>query len=298
MSNGAVEYEIVCADTSKISRPEWLDLRRPGLGASDVAPAMGMSPWQSQYSLWAEKSGLLPGMEQTERFEWALKQEPLIIQWAEDHGWVHGPVRRFEMARSVSYPWLLANPDGVTKREVVEVKHLHSGDETRWDYGVPDHYVIQTHAQMIVYGVRTAVMPVTFGCDPPRHFIIDFDPVLAAQIIETTHAFWKRVESGDAPDPDGSEASMNALREVYMNPEQGKKIELPPEAEAWLDKRDIAVIAEKAFTKQVNEVKAQIMFEMGDAEIATIFDEPVATWKTNKAGNRVFLFKNRQGSAE
>ncbi len=40
--------------------PEWLELRRQGLGASDMAAVMGVSPYKTPYQLWAEKTGATP----------------------------------------------------------------------------------------------------------------------------------------------------------------------------------------------------------------------------------------------
>ena len=41
-------------------RAEWLAWRRSGIGASDVAGILGISPWASPFTVWADKLGLLP----------------------------------------------------------------------------------------------------------------------------------------------------------------------------------------------------------------------------------------------
>ena len=40
-------------------RAEWLDWRRGGIGSSDIAAIIGLSPWATPYSVWAEKTGRL-----------------------------------------------------------------------------------------------------------------------------------------------------------------------------------------------------------------------------------------------
>lgn len=36
-------------------RAEWLEWRRNGIGATDVAGILGVSPWASPWSVWADK---------------------------------------------------------------------------------------------------------------------------------------------------------------------------------------------------------------------------------------------------
>jgi len=38
-----------------MERADWLARRRLGIGGSDVAALLGISPWHSQMSLWMEK---------------------------------------------------------------------------------------------------------------------------------------------------------------------------------------------------------------------------------------------------
>ena len=45
---------IICKD-----RVEWLEARKDGLGASDAAALLGLSPWKTNVQLWEEKCGLV-----------------------------------------------------------------------------------------------------------------------------------------------------------------------------------------------------------------------------------------------
>ena len=44
------------ASTVGLSREEWLDIRQQGIGSSDAAVAVGLSPYKSALSLWLEKT--------------------------------------------------------------------------------------------------------------------------------------------------------------------------------------------------------------------------------------------------
>jgi hypothetical protein len=49
--------------TKRMSREDWLKIRKQGIGASDAAAAVGISPYQSPLELWMIKTGrdaLLP----------------------------------------------------------------------------------------------------------------------------------------------------------------------------------------------------------------------------------------------
>jgi len=39
---------------SELPREQWLALRKKGIGGSDAAGVMGMSPWSSPLSVWAD----------------------------------------------------------------------------------------------------------------------------------------------------------------------------------------------------------------------------------------------------
>ena len=44
--------------SKSISQIDWLKERQKGIGGSDVAAILGMSPWRTPYQVWEEKSEL------------------------------------------------------------------------------------------------------------------------------------------------------------------------------------------------------------------------------------------------
>ena len=44
-------------------KDEWLSLRKGYIGGSDAGAVLGMNPYKSAYSLWAEKTGKIPEFE-------------------------------------------------------------------------------------------------------------------------------------------------------------------------------------------------------------------------------------------
>jgi putative phage-type endonuclease len=290
-------FTVLCEDTTKLTRDDWLALRQPYIGSSEAAPTLNLSPWQSGYSLYCIKKGLIPDQPMSGRFEWALAQEPVILDWWRAHeawGLVSpGEVgRRHLMVVSNEHPWLACNPDDLFPRVTVECKIADGFDKKRWfdpateEPAVPDHYAIQVTTQMIVTGRRQGVIVVSFGGNEPVEFIIDYDEALAAAIIEGTRKFMDLVEAGTPPDVDGSEATMNALRAQYLEVSEGEMVELSPPVAALLPERASYARVAKEAKAIIDNAKAAVMAELGEAEVAAVDGMKVATWSNTKKGRR------------
>jgi putative phage-type endonuclease len=78
---------LVLTSTDGMSEQEWLELRRKGLGGSDVATAMGLSPWKSPMQLYLEKTGEIdPEPLTSEVVYWGTVLESVIAnRFAELH---------------------------------------------------------------------------------------------------------------------------------------------------------------------------------------------------------------------
>lgn len=284
-------FDVVCEDTSAITRAEWLKLRKTGLGSSDVAAALSMTPWSSPYALYCDKRDLVPDQDDSEFFAWKRHLETPILNWAAEHGWVSRPGRRHVMLRSQDHPFLIADPDELTPDEVVEAKTASGFDERRWNEGAPDQYAIQAHVLMIVTGRRRCCMPVAFDTKPPVEYWIDWDAALAGTIIEKAGAFWQQIQDGVEPDPDASQATMHALRDRWYQPPEAKSVELEPaQVTEWLQVRKVAIKIGEVQAEVSDGVKTRLMALMGDAEEALVFGDVVATWKWRRDGVRVFRF--------
>ncbi|WP_279000071.1 YqaJ viral recombinase family protein, partial [[Clostridium] scindens] len=67
------EPEIV-VDISGLTREEWLDYRKKGIGGSDVAAIMGISPFATIRDLYNNKVGILPAILEEEESNWVAKE--------------------------------------------------------------------------------------------------------------------------------------------------------------------------------------------------------------------------------
>ena len=61
------------------SDSEWLELRSHGIGGSDVAAIMGLSPWRTPYQVWADKVlGIREDISGKPAVEWGTILEPVV----------------------------------------------------------------------------------------------------------------------------------------------------------------------------------------------------------------------------
>ena len=65
--------------TENLSYEEWLQLRKTGIGGSDAAVILGISPFKSTWELWNEKVKELQTLpEETEAAYWGKLLEPVV----------------------------------------------------------------------------------------------------------------------------------------------------------------------------------------------------------------------------
>ena len=75
------EPEILVPDITVLTEEEWLNWRKKGIGGSDVAAVLGISPWKTRRDLFYEKTGAEP-MEEDEG-NWVAKRSDTVwrILW-------------------------------------------------------------------------------------------------------------------------------------------------------------------------------------------------------------------------
>ena len=62
------------------NREEWLVRRRQGVGGSDVVGILGLSKYSTPYTVWADKMGQLPEIEDTSNMRLGRDLEPYVAQ--------------------------------------------------------------------------------------------------------------------------------------------------------------------------------------------------------------------------
>jgi putative phage-type endonuclease len=198
--------------------------------ASKVAAVLGLSPWESRFSLWHRMSGLIDPQEATDATRRGHYLEDAVAQWwadqhpdllAGDGGtWEH-PDR----------PWQAASPDrlcyaGPIRDDdagpvaVLEVKTTADSDE--WGAAgtdeIPPYYRAQVVWQMDTLGLPTAYVAVLLPRLEFREYRIDYNPDEAAYIRGEARAFLDSLPGGPAeqrPDLDAHGATYQAVQQLH-----------------------------------------------------------------------------------
>src|SRR5580692_9035999 len=123
----------ILADLDEIapSSPEWLKLRKLGIGGSDAGAICGLNPRRTPYQVWADKvNPSEPEDFETEPQRWGkLLEAPVRDEFATRTGI---EVHRFpRMVRNTERPFMLANVDGLTGPST-KLTGIYEGKTTRF----------------------------------------------------------------------------------------------------------------------------------------------------------------------
>lgn len=154
--------ELLPPDRANPDTARWYELRRQGVTASEIPVILGLSTWDSPWSLWHRKRGLIPDEPAGESADWGRRLEPAI---ADAFAQQHPELMLYPagLYASRERPWQMATPDrlatdgpgddiGSRLLGLVELKHPYSwhgwGDEGTDD--VPPAYMAQCLWQLDV----------------------------------------------------------------------------------------------------------------------------------------------------
>ena len=215
-------------DSKNATREEWLKVRKLGLGGSDMAAVLGLSPWRSPIDVWLDKTSDTVEEKESEPMYWGNVLEEVVAQeFAKRTGW---KVRNNNFTlQSDEYPYLLANID----REIVgldaglECKTANAFKANEWDGdNVPDAYYIQCQHYMAVTGKSSWWIACLVGGNTFYYKEIKRNEEVIAAIIDTGAAFWELVKNKTMPAPDDTKQCENALKKLYQK-SNGQSVELP-----------------------------------------------------------------------
>jgi putative phage-type endonuclease len=281
---GNVMQAKVLVNTLDMSREEWLEARKKGIGGSDVAAIAGLIPkYKTAMHVYLEKTGQVEKADlQSEAAYWGSKQEPLV---AEEFSLRTGlkVKRRNAILQHPEYPWMLANVDRIIvgKREGLECKTTNEFLKDEWsDEQIPAPYILQCQHYMAVTGYEKWWIAVLIGGNKFKYKPIERDEEIIRYLIDMEKDFWlNHVEKNIPPAFDGSEASSNLLSKLYPVGNENETVELPEDAKSLIEIYEEAKAAEKEILERKKEAENKLKALLGEAEIGIALDRTVS-WKT------------------
>lgn len=235
------------------SREEWLKIRSetPALGGSEIGAVLGLNKYESKYTVWARRKGLLPPKPDTEAMRQGRDLEEYCASRFEDAS--GKTVQKVNaIITNDMIPHLMASIDRriVGEEAGLECKTASALNAGAFDGDVfPESYYAQCLCYMAVTGYTTWYLAVLVLGRAFKIYAITRDEnfrqpdwcesvttVPDEEVVSLCSAadeFWKAHMDADVPpEVDGSKSTAAALAEMYEDPEYGTKVDLAPVADA------------------------------------------------------------------
>jgi putative phage-type endonuclease len=250
------------------TRKKWLADRRQGVGASETAGVLGVSPWASPLSVYADKIGAPrddPDDETKERMRWGHLLEGVVLdELSVRTGLKIRRAPQHRVTKHSDYPSvpMLCTPDAYVIEEsssrLCQVKTTSARNHNEWADGVPLHVEVQAQSEMAVCDREKNIVVALIGgqklvwYEIERHqkFIENLEP-------EITKFWYDYVIPRILPPSDGSPATVRALERIHPD-DSGAEVVLPEKAIA-IDE-ELADI--KSDLKKINERKKELESEI------------------------------------
>lgn len=276
-------YEVF-ADVRRITHDEWLAQRRTGIGGSDAGAIMGVSPYKGAFSVWADKMGKLPPLEDNEAMRQGRDLEDYVARrFAEASGL---RVRHeYSMLRSVEHPCMLADIDRriLGERAGLECKTSRDITMARYRNGeYPMEYYCQCLHYLAVTGWDCWYLAVlVYGTDLLIYKICR-DEVMddIEALIKAEEAFWGNLQEGRSPVPDGLESTAEALGHVYPR-DDGSTVCADDESDNALCELAALKARKRKIDAEIAALENRIKHAMGEAEVMA-GSSVSASWRTSE----------------
>lgn len=285
--------------------------RLSGLGGSDMASVLNVSPFKSAYRLYLEKTGQLPGRwDDSDEPEWiqlGRLLEPVIAQFYSSktkRTIVAGSVtdRRGDLQiprRRVDLPaWATGNIDFFQHDHdrgwgILEIKNVGSFQAEHWaDGATPLWYRIQGNHYCWLYDASWYTLCALVGGNRLIWRDIDRNEGVIKGIDLHGTLFWNRVLDRIPPEP--TEQDVETMRDLYERA-QGERVKvLGPEAIRIDEEYTDALDAIRTQERKRDRAQAAMMSLIADAAVALLPGGQVSyEWKNRADGARVFKRRTR-----
>lgn len=274
--------ELLAPGDAGPNNPVWHELRRTAVSASEIAAVLGISPWESPFSLyWRKVNGWQ--VEATEGMSTGTRLEPAIADWwADTHR--EYVVRPAGLYAHSDRPWQLATPDRLVRAFMRPgVAQLVSLLECKWtgswdgwgDPGtddIPVYYRAQGLQQADVLGVDEVHFAV-LGPGGFRAYLVRRDERDLRVMRTAGAAFAARLIEENPPDVDEHTATLAALKRLHPDLIDAEAEVSPTTAAGYRRARALKAAAERL----CGRFEARLRAEMGANRIAVHDGAKVAT---------------------
>lgn|SRR6267154_957382 len=268
--------------------------RRAGIGGSDVAAILGLSPWKKPIDVWLEKKGLLDDLTTPNR--------EFMLQLGQDLEPVIARLYERQMGKKLTLPFpvrwahkklplLLASPDRFVEGENLGVE-LKSESQFSHKFGdpgtdeVPAHYLLQVAHYMSVMDYESWDVALLHAGFTFAVYTVKRDKELEDSVQEQILAWWEKHIVGDIPpEVDGTEGWSRYLKKKFpVN--TGEMILADEPTTNLVNRLKVARLGLDFYQTANDELENQIKMFIGEHEGIT-GDFGKITWKKTKDTEKV-----------
>lgn len=288
------------------------DEARAGLciTATEIAAVMGLSPWQSPFSLWHKKSGLPTApFEMSPAIEWGTRLEDAVAEkWEDEHpDFMAAPAGTW---RNRDRAWQRATPDRLVYRKpanvfevpdtavaLLELKTSPFGD----DWGpsgsdeIPVYYRCQIQWQLDTLGLDVCHVALLVSGHDYREYTVERDADDARLLRKTATEFLRTVETGERPPIDGADATYQTIR-VQPDGREDRDVEISTDLVQRYDATGKQVEQAKAARRQA---AGEVLDLIGDGYRAVCDGRRIAyrTVKPDGTTRALMPYQNKENAA-
>jgi putative phage-type endonuclease len=267
--------------------------------ATEIAAVMGLSPWQSPFSLWHKKAGLpTPPFEMTPAIEWGTRlEDPVALKWEDEHtDFMTAPAGTW---RNRERNWQRATPDRIVYRKpdnvfevpdqavaLLEVKTSPFGD----DWGptgsdeIPVYYRCQIQWQLDTLGLKVCHVALLVSGHDYREYVVEYDEADARLLRTSAAEFLRTVRDNERPPIDGADATYQTIR-VQPDGLEDRDVEIPF---GTVIRWDDAYEAYREASDRLTQVRGEILDLIGNAKRAVCEGRRIA-YRTVRDGKTYSL---------
>jgi len=247
------------------NRETFLLDRKLGIGGSEIAPIMNLSPWSTPLDVYRDKMN--PEViyeEESEDLKRGARVEKYILQ---EYCEVNSCTLETNLPPFIDpeYPFMRGNIDAkvVGENVIVEAKSTKC-PIAKWEEGIPEYYRTQVAYYAMLSNADRVDVPVLFSNWQYACFTYWRDSEYEARIRQAVIDFWNNhIVVGIPPEP----STPAELQAVYPKIEDTKIIKADNEIRETVSLWQETSIKRKELEKQEEKLKIEIQRFMGDAGI-------------------------------
>jgi len=271
------------------------------MSASKIAAVVGLSPYESRFSLWHKMAGQMQQEPQNEVMARGHYLEPAIIHWFSDQ---HPD---FDVTTKTAYAHhehrdFTASPDGdVCRPDGPAILEVKADDSPEWDSReglIPKGYYAQVQWQLACVGLDTCYVARLGEWLRFEEYVIVANPSMQQWLFDEATAFMDTLPCGSnpqRPNLDGHTATYEAVRKLHPGIDPAVKVDVPVDLWNLYDESKGQL---DLLTASHRRAKSTLLDLMGDARIATCAGTDVLRRQPGKGGSvSLYAIKPRKDAA-